>query len=157
MRKALLSTGAVTAFLLLAAAVPAAEKAGAGGKGKAVAKADPARGADSDEKIAEELRKFCLKWMGFLEQRERDNKRGIKWQPRATGVAGQFVGYSKEYDCVMKERSSNGTPVATIMYREVLYEQSGGSQNEATNTPPKVIETTEITEIFRYTKGQWVY
>jgi hypothetical protein len=113
--------------------------------------------AGNDEKIAAELKAFCVKWMGFLETRERDNRKGIKWQTRPEGVAGQFVGYSKEYDCIMKERSSNGTPVATIVYKEFLYEQKGGSQGEAAQTQPNVIDATEVTEIFRYAKGQWVY
>lgn len=140
----------ISALLVLAvSAAPAAEK----GKGKAAAPA----AAESDEKIAEDLKVFCKKWMGFLETRERDNKRGVKWQTAAEGVKGQYVGYSIDYDCSLKERSSNGTPVATIVYREYLYEASGPSQDAALSAKPSVVEATEVTEIFRYTKGQWVY
>ena len=139
----------ISALLVLAVpAVPAAEK------GKA--KAAPAA-AESDEKISEDLKSFCKKWMGFLETRERDNKRGVKWQAGPAGVKGQYVGYSTDYDCIMKERSSNGTPVATIVYREYLYETAGASQDVALAAKPTVVEATEVTEIFRYTKGQWVY
>ena len=140
----------ISALLVLAApAVPAAEK------GKA--KAAPASSAESDAKISEDLKAFCKKWMGFLETRERDNKRGVKWQPQPSGVKGQYVGYSADYDCIMKERSSNGTPVATIVYREYLYETAGASQDAALAAQPTVVEATEVTEIFRYTKGEWVY
>lgn len=139
----------ISALLVLAGpAVPAAEK------GKA--KAAPAA-AESDEKISADLKAFCKKWMGFLETRERDNKRGVKWQTGTGGVKGQYVGYSTDYDCIMKERSSNGTPVATIVYREYLYEAAGASQDVALAGKPSVVEATEVTEIFRYTKGQWVY
>jgi hypothetical protein len=120
------------------------------GKGKAA-------GGTSDEQIAEQLKAFCQKWMGFLETRERDNKKGIKWEKKPAGISGHYVGYSKEYDCVMKERSSNGTPVATIEYKEYIYEKSGASQGEAEQKEPSVVEATEVTEIFRYNKGQWVY
>ena len=120
-----------------------------GGKGTA--------SGPSDEQIAEQLKAFCVKWMGFLETRERDNKKGIKWEKKPAGVAGHYVGYSKEYDCTMKERSSNGTPVATIEYKEFVYEKVGASQGEAEQDEAAPIETTEVTEIFRYSKGQWVY
>jgi hypothetical protein len=122
-------------------------------------KAKPAAvsAAVSDEKVAEDLKAFCKKWMGFLETRERDNKHGVKWQSAAGNVKGQYVGYSTDYDCTLKERSSNGTPVATIVYREYLYETSGASQDEALAAKPTVVEATEVTEIFRYNKGEWVY
>lgn len=135
------------AWTLVPGGVPAARAAD---KGKAAT-------GPSDDKIAADLKQFCVKWMGFLETRERDNTRGIKWQTKAEGVSGQFVGYSKDYDCVMKERSSNGTPVAVIVYREFIYEKSGPSRPEAEQATPAVIDATEVTEIFRYTKGQWVY
>jgi hypothetical protein len=140
----------IAAILLLA--VPAAHAAGAKkSSGKTGAP------AISDEKIADDLKMFCKKWMGFLETRERDNKRGVKWQNAAGTVKGQYVGYSTEYDCTMKERSSNGTPVATIVYREYLYETTGATQDAALAAKPTVVEATEVTEIFRYTKGEWVY
>jgi hypothetical protein len=111
----------------------------------------------TDEQIADQLKAFCVKWMGFLETRERDNRKGIKWEKQPSGVAGHFVGYSKEYDCTLKERSSNGTPVATIQYKEFLYQKVGGSQGEAEQAEASVVEATEVTEIFRYNKGQWIY
>lgn len=161
MRRTLLSMGIAT--LIAAAGVTAVvpvRAAAAEKKGKAPAAAadDSAKpGAANDEKIADALKAFCVKWMGFLETRERDNVKGIKWSKQPSKVSGTYVGYSKEYDCVMKERSSNGTPIATILYKEYLYEKAGGSQGEAEQAPPSIVEATEVTEIFRYTKGQWVY
>jgi len=124
-------------------------KAGKAGKG-------PAGGA-SDEQIADQLKAFCVKWMGFLETRERDNRKGVKWEKQPSGVSGHYVGYSKEYDCTLKDRSSNGTPVATIVYREFVYEKVGASQGEAEQSEAKQVDATEVTEIFRYAKGEWVY
>ena len=141
----------IVAILLVA--VPAAHAAG-GKKGGGKAAAAP---AVSDEKLGDDLKQFCKKWMGFLETRERDNKRGVKWQNAGGTVKGQYVGYSTEYDCTMKERSSNGTPVATIVYREYLYETTGATQDAALAAKPTVVEATEVTEIFRYAKGEWVY
>ena len=148
MRRLVLGIAAVLA--LAAPAVHAAEKKGA--KPAAAASA-----AVSDEKIADDLKAFCKKWMGFLETRERDNKRGVKWQNNPSGVKGQYVGYSSDYDCTLKERSSNGTPVATIVYKEYVYETSGASQDAALAAKPTIVDATEVTEIFRYNKGEWVY
>jgi hypothetical protein len=121
------------------------------------AQAVPAAPAAGEDKATVDLRAFCKKWMGFLEQRESDNRRKVKWQPGGAGVAGTFVGYSKDYDCIMKEKSTNGTPIATIVYREYLYSAAGPSKDEALAAQPTVVEATEVTEIFRYTKGEWVY
>jgi len=149
MRHALLRTGAA---LLLAAAVGM----GAAAPLRAQTKDAPAAAA-GDDKVTADLRAFCLKWMGFIAKREVDNRTGVKWQTTPAGASGTFVGYSKDYDCNMKERSSNGTPVATIVYREYLYSAAGPSQAEALAAPPTIVEATEVTEIFRYTKGEWVY
>lgn len=146
MRRLVLGIAAVVA--MAAPAAHAAEK-------KAAKPA--AAAAASDEKVAADLTAFCKKWMGFLETRERDNKRGVKWQHTAAGVKGQYTGYSAEYDCSLKERSSNGTPVATIVYREYVYETSGASQDAALAAKPTIVDATEVTEIFRYNKGEWVY
>ncbi len=159
MRRMLVRTR--TGLLLLAVALALGASAGAPATAAEKAKAKPAAaGAPvgiSDEKVAEDLKVFCKKWMGFLETRERDNTRGIKWQAKGTGMSGQYVGYSKEYDCIMKDRSSNGTPVAVIVYKEFVYEKVGASKPEAGQAAPNPIDATEVTEIFRYTKGQWVY
>jgi hypothetical protein len=147
MRGALLSVGIALLSLTAAPLVAAEAKKPAGS----------ASVAAENEKIAADLRTFCKKWMGFLEARERDNRRQVKWQTRERGVIGQFVGYSKEYDCTLKERSSNGTPVATIVYRELIYEQTGSSPQEATAAEARIVDVTSVTEIFRYAKGEWVY
>ena len=164
MRTTVLAIGVVLLTALGAAAHGVAQaadqppaKAAKSGKGKSADKGQSGAPAQSDEQIADQLKAFCVKWMGFLETRERDNKKGIKWDKQPSAVSGHYVGYSKEYDCIMKERSSNGTPVATIVYKEYLYEKKGASQGEAESHDPAILEATEVTEIFRYTKGQWVY
>ncbi len=160
MRTTLLSIGLAVLVGVGAAAAEDAQPGSAPAPAKAAKPEKAAKGKSagpSDEQIAEQLKAFCVKWMGFLETRERDNRKGIKWETQAAGVAGHFVGYSKEYDCTLKERSSNGTPVATIQYRELLYQKVGPSRAEAESAEPSLVEATEVTEIFRYSKGQWVY
>jgi hypothetical protein len=110
------------------------------------------------QKVLTELDAFCKKWMGFLEVRERDNRKAIDWTPGPTGVSGKFVGYSPEYDCKLRDATKpNAVPVATITYREFIYQQEGDSKDVAAETAPRVMEATEVTEIFRYSQGKWVY
>lgn len=160
MRTTLLSVGLA---VLVGAGAARAEDAKPGSEAAAVKSSKPAKagaaksGEPSDEQIADQLKAFCIKWMGFLETRERDNQKGIKWDMQATHVSGHYVGYSKEYDCNLKERSSNGTPVATIVYKEFVYEKAGASRGDAEQAAPNVVDATEVTEIFRYAKGAWVY
>jgi len=104
------------------------------------------------------LQQFCSKWMGFLADRERDNKKAIAWHAISEGVEGEFVGYGKDYACGLSGYGpETKVPVATIKYLELKYQHKGPSSGEAMGSTPKVIEATEVTEIFRFSKNQWVY
>ena len=108
--------------------------------------------------VAGELEDFCTMWMGFLQVRERDNRAVINWQVGPDGVRGEFVGYSKEYECRLKNsKDPKATPVATIKYHEYRYRHSGPSTSEALERSPTIVENTEVLEIFRYGKGKWIY
>ena len=138
---------------------PAAAPAPAA-QGATVIADDP---AGADPKVLSDLDAFCKKWMGFLVVREVDNKKAIKWEAGQAGVVGKFVGYATEYECRLKaakadpKAKAKPVPVATITYREYLYEQEGPSEAAAKETQPRISETTEVMEIFRYTSGKWVY
>ena len=96
--------------------------------------------------------------MGFLEQRERDNRAAIRWESGPNGVRGEFVGYSKEHSCVLKEaKAATKTRIARIKYQQYRYRHTGNSASDALSREPRVIEITKVTEIFRYTNGKWVY
>src|SRR5262249_40387239 len=131
---------------------------GAAPSSKAVAE-DP---STADSKVLSDLDAFCIKWMGFLATREHDNRQAIKWEKGAAGVVGKFVGYSTDYECKLKAPhegapKKGAVPVATITYREYIYQQEGASQTDAKDTTPRQTEATEVTEIFRYSGGKWVY
>lgn len=114
--------------------------------------------AQDRAKLQGSLDDFCIMWMGFLEERERDNKQNITWRQSADGVEGDFVGYDKKYTCLLSEmRPDTKIPVGTIKYLEFKYRHKGPSTSAALEAKPKVIEATEVTEIFRYSKNEWVY
>ncbi len=110
------------------------------------------------DKLDNSLSTFCEKWMGFLAQREVDNKQKIAWRALGDEVEGEFVGYNKDYTCAVSElRPDTKVPVGTIKYLEFKYRHKGVSTSAALDNRPKIIEATEVTEIFRYSKNKWVY
>jgi hypothetical protein len=114
--------------------------------------------SDRQTQLNESLEAFCRKWMGFLEQREKDNKDQIAWRTLGDGVEGEFVGYTKDYTCALSElRPDTKVPVGTIKYLELKYRHKGASSTAALANRPKIIEATEVTEIFRYSQSKWVY
>ena len=109
----------------------------------------------SPEEIAQAFQTFCQEWMQKLEVRERDNISNIKWNTTPEGVQGEYVGYTREHSCIVKDEYKQ--PVGEIIYQEVRYERRGATIAEAGNNPPRPLEVTAVTEIFRYENGKWVY
>jgi hypothetical protein len=107
---------------------------------------------------AAKFEKFCSEWMHKLEVRERDNVKQIRWVKNGSGVEGEYVGYSSEHTCQLKQpNGSKGATVGEIIYREIRYQKKGPSPDAAAAASPRAIEATEVTEIFRYGKGKWEY
>jgi len=99
---------------------------------------------------------FCDDWMQRLLSRESVNVANIQWQTDDGGVRGDYIGYTPDHVCITKTGTA-GVPVGKITYREVRYEKRGGSVAEAERNTAAAVETTEVTEIFRYASGQWIY
>ena len=117
----------------------------------------PATAGGSDS-LSSSFDEFCGSWMQKLEAREADNVKHVKWQKDGTGVQGQYVGYSSEHKCDLKAPKKKGdVPIGKISYRELLYQKQGPSTADAQASQPRVVEITEVTEIFRWEKGKWIY
>lgn len=123
-----------------------------------VAKAGRAGAEAGPEVVTAKFDTFCADWMQKLATRERDNRAGIQWQAGPDGVHGQYVGYMYNNRCEVKPQADpSAVPIGKIVYREVTYQHQGASVSAAETSAPSIVDQTEITEIFRYTKGQWVY
>jgi len=107
------------------------------------------------EQITEAFQTFCQEWMEKLAVREHDNIANIKWNTNPDGVQGEYVGYSQDHTCVVKNEDKD--PVGKIAYQEVRYEKRGTTIAEAEKSPPHPVETTAVTELFRFEKGKWIY
>jgi len=108
------------------------------------------------EDPADSFPQFCDEWIEKLAARERDNVTHIKWQSDGDIVKGDYVGYTREHTCVTKI-GTQSIPVGKIVYREITYEKLGATIEEAERTEARPVDVTEITEIFRYAGGKWIY
>jgi hypothetical protein len=133
-----------------AAAKPAAKAAPkAKGNAKAAA-AKPKVSLDDSFKV------FCTDWGHKLHEREVFNIKQIKWDTGQNWVQGTYVGYSEPLSCKVEDDSGT-VPVGKIVYHEFIYEKRAASVAEAERVDAKAVDTTEVTEIFRYQNGKWVY
>lgn len=130
-------------FLLLAA-----------GRGEAVFAGEAVASlSEAEERFAP----FCEAWMRQLAAREQNNLRNIRWRQRGGEVEGEYVGYSQEHARSVKTSQPTGVPVGRLVYREFRYRKRGAGNAAAAVSGAEVVDVTEITEIFRYAGGEWVY
>ncbi len=152
----------ITVLLVVAMATAASAKEPASkGKAKPAARSKTTSGKQTDgagtaETAAAAFPRFCEEWMGKLAERERENIAHIKWEPSSVGVHGIYTGYSSEHSCVTKA-GTDAVPVGRLTYMELRYEKEGKTEGEAATSTPRALETIEVTEIFRYGGGKWLY
>lgn len=115
-----------------------------------------ARAEEPVDNPADSFPQFCDQWIEKLAARERNNVANIKWEADGSLVKGKYVGYPPEHTCVTK-MGSQSTPVGKISYQEIKYEKLGPTVEEAEHTAARPVEITQITEIFRYAGGKWIY
>jgi hypothetical protein len=102
------------------------------------------------------LETLCKEWGANLADREHHNLEQINWQFSTTGVEGDYVGYTPIRSCSLLE-TSGPTPVGQINYLEIQYEKHGWTVAEAESSQPVAVATTDVTEIFRFDDGKWLY
>ncbi len=139
--------GCAAAFLLAVGTLPVPAVRGAG----------PGAATAPTREAMRRFRVFCRSWMAKLRERERQNREHIRWRRTPVGVVGEYVGYDTESYRILPPADVDVTPVGRIVYMELRLRVEGGSEREALARKPQVIERTEVTELFRYDRGSWVY
>jgi hypothetical protein len=109
------------------------------------------------EEVRGTFKTFCDGWVQKLRERERHNISKIKWQPSANGVVGEYVGYDTDHFRVLDIINIDTVPIGKVMYMELKLRLSGPSEVEALAQKPQIVEQTEVTELFRFERGAWVY
>ena len=95
--------------------------------------------------------------MGKLRERERHNIAHIEWKPGDRGVVGEYVGYDTTNITIPDISNADTTPIGRVIYLELKLRLSGTSQVDALAQQPEIVERTEVTELFRWERGSWVY
>lgn len=114
--------------------------------------------ASKAAELEAKFRTFIESWMAKLRERERHNIAHIQWKPGERGVVGEYVGYdTTNYQVADIRNPDSGTPIGRVVYMELKKRVSGASEVDALAQTPEIVERTEVTEIFRYERGSWVY
>ena len=142
------------AVLVTTAAVPAMAKKKSGGSSEPAASE---KQTSSPEEIKTKFKTFCDGWMEKLRERERNNVAHIEWKTGGGGVVGEYVGYDTQNFTVGDITNADTKPIGRVIYMELKMRLSGSSQVDALAQKPEIVERTEVTELFRYDRGNWVY
>lgn len=109
--------------------------------------------------ILESFQQFSQGWMARLEQVSQQNSRTVKPEVAADGrVIGRYICYGP--DCATEVRSTNSTVtpfVGIIRYPQKTMVKEGSSAQRLHEEQGIVAHAVNVTEIFRYTGGRWVY
>lgn len=108
--------------------------------------------------VQKSFEQFVSVWMSRLDSIGKMNILGIDIVPRDQGFAGQYVCYGPECEFSIKETGSHETPFVGILhYSEKHFLKKGETRQKAFQSAGMLTEKIRVTEIFRFTRGKWVY
>lgn len=130
---------------------------------KSKAKAAPKIAAPAAVVISEDVAlaafdAFTLEWMKKLAETEgfRKSRAQIKQSP--DGFSAEYTGYLPHRYIHVKKTESADTPyVGILTYYEKTLRCTGRTKEEALQGPFNQVDASQVSEIFRFTKGKWVY
>lgn len=125
--------------------------------GDAITPVGVARAAEDPEAVRKKFEVFVSDWMEKLRERERFNVTKIKWRPVGGGVEGVYIGYDTANYRILPISNAETMPIGKIVYLELKLRLSGESEDAARSQQPEIVERVEVTELFRYDSGKWVY
>ena len=101
---------------------------------------------------------FTLEWMKKLKEAETFHKMRAQVKPSQDGFTAEYIGYLPPRYIHVKKTESADTPyVGILTYYEKTLRCTGKTKEEALKGPFDQVGTSQVSEIFRFTKGKWVY
>ncbi|MBM4256350.1 MAG: hypothetical protein FJ147_10670 [Deltaproteobacteria bacterium] len=102
---------------------------------------------------------FAREWMAKLaEAEEFQRAKKIKVTETPDGYSAEYIGYLPERSIQVRKTESTDTPfVGTLTYYERTLRCTGKTKEQAIQGPFEQVGTSPVLEIFRFTKGKWVY
>jgi len=119
----------------------------------------PAPSEADEETIRTSFDSFTIEWMAKLAEAEEYHRTQlVKVTQRPEGFSAEYVGYLPQRYIEIKKTTSKDTPfVGLLTYYERTLRCSGKTKEEALKGPFEQVETLPVKEIFRFTKGKWIY
>lgn len=102
---------------------------------------------------------FTRLWMKKLMAAERFQKNErLTVTETADGVVAEYAGYLPDRDTTVKATTSAVTPfIGILRYYRTTMRSVGKTKRQAVRGPFEQADKNRVSEIFRYTKGEWVY
>lgn len=129
-------------------------------KAKAPTKKDsPAPAVIDEAAVHSSFETFTQDWMKKLaETEEYQRTELIKISQTGETFSAEYVGYLPQRFIEVKKTTSQETPfIGTLTYYQRTLRCTGKTKEAATQGPFEQVETIPVKEIFRFTKGKWVY
>lgn len=121
--------------------------------GPATAISDPGESA-----VKKSFEKFVSAWMGKLDRIGKKNIQTLVIVPGSQGFVGRYINYGPEYEFSIKKTGSPETPfVGFIHYTEKHFLKRGQTKQKTIQDAGRLTNKIPVIEIFRFTRGKWVY
>ena len=127
---------------------------------KSSAKATPKTPPPLDEAtVHSSFDVFAQEWMTKLAEAEEYHRtKQVKVTEGADGFTAEYLGYLPQRSIEIRKTEYKDTPfVGTLSYYERTLRSTGKTKEQALQGPFEQVGTSPVREIFRFTKGKWVY
>ncbi|MBI3799200.1 MAG: hypothetical protein HY268_19835 [Deltaproteobacteria bacterium] len=113
----------------------------------------------SEEAVQTSFDAFTIEWMKKLAGTEEFHRtQGMTVNQAPEGFSAEYTGYLPHRYIVVKKTESKETPyVGILTYFEKTMRCVGKTKEEARKGPFEASDSQQVSEIFRFTKGQWKY
>lgn len=112
----------------------------------------------SEDVALEAFDAFTIEWMKKLKQTEEFRRTQARISQLPDGFSAEYTGYLPHRYIHVKKTEATDTPyVGILTYYERTFRCNAKTKDEAVKGPFEQTETTQVSEIFRFTKGKWVY
>ena len=109
----------------------------------------------AEEKARASFDAFTIDWMRKMGETE-DMKRTV--EEVDDSFIARYVKYLPTRYTVIKKTKSKETPfVGILTYYVRTFHSAGKTRDDALSGPFTELHTKQVSEIFRYTRGRWVY
>lgn len=109
-------------------------------------------------KAEKSFERFKKAWIKKLYRIERENLRNIRLKYSGDLFRAEYIGYGEKFNHAIKKTKSSLTPfIGILTYHQIKYVSIGRDKKRVLKCPFTIETRTKVKEIFRYTRGKWVY